>query len=213
MEATKSLKYPFLTTRDTSPSRAVLEGLKLSPSDGCPATATCLASTQALRSRRGPSLRRSWIASSHTGQTGAPHRLDRYRPVRPVRLIWHCCSIVFGSPVLALWINQGTQWFLVNHWKPCELGVASTNYHSWLGSHVVPARPWFWGSTKKPSTTSSCGSCHHAARTWPRWPQGPSNEPYLSFPHLEASPMTTFRACSSPAPTPVKPQPVPAILI
>jgi hypothetical protein len=36
-----------------------------------------------------------------TGQTGAP-------PVRPV---WHCCSTVFGSSVLALWINQGTQWF------------------------------------------------------------------------------------------------------
>jgi hypothetical protein len=34
----------------------------------------------------------------------------------------------------------------------------------------------------------------------------------LSSPHLEASPATTFRACSSPAPTPVKPQPAPAIL-
>jgi hypothetical protein len=31
MEATKSLKYPFLTTTDTSPSRAVLEIFKLSP--------------------------------------------------------------------------------------------------------------------------------------------------------------------------------------
>jgi hypothetical protein len=41
---------------------------------------------------------------------------------------------------------------------------------------------------------------------------GPSNEAYLSSPHLEASPATTFRACSSPAPTPVKPQPAPAIL-
>jgi hypothetical protein len=41
---------------------------------------------------------------------------------------------------------------------------------------------------------------------------GPSNEAYLSSPHLEASPAMTFRACSSPAPTPVKPQPVPAIL-
>jgi hypothetical protein len=29
---------------------------------------------------------------------------------------------------------------------------------------------------------------------------------------MEASPTTTFRACSSPAPTPVKPQPAPAIL-
>jgi hypothetical protein len=43
-----------------------------------------------------------------TDQTG-PHRSDRsYPPVRPVRC---CCSSVFGSLVLALWINQGTQWF------------------------------------------------------------------------------------------------------
>jgi hypothetical protein len=44
------------------------------------------------------------------------HRSDRcsspVRPVPPVRLVWHCCSTVFGSSVLALWINQGTQWFL-----------------------------------------------------------------------------------------------------
>jgi hypothetical protein len=59
---------------------------------------------------------------------------------------------------------------------------------------------------------SSCCSCHHAARTRPRWPPGPSNEAYLFSPHLEASPATTFRACSSPAPTQVKPQPAPAIL-
>jgi hypothetical protein len=102
--------------------------------------------------------------------------------------------------------------FLVNHRKPRELGVASANRHSWLGSHEVPARPWFCGSTKKPSMTSSCCSCHHAARTWPRWPPGPSNEAYLSSPHLEASSATTFGACSSPAPTPVMPQPAPAIL-
>jgi hypothetical protein len=60
--------------------------------------------------------------------------------------------------------------------------------------------------------TSSCCSCHHAARTRPRWPPGPSNEAYLSSPHLEASLATTFRACSSPAPTRSKPQPAPAIL-
>jgi hypothetical protein len=42
----------------------------------------------------------------HTGQTSAPHHSDP--PVRPV---WSCCSSVFGSSVLALWINQGTQWF------------------------------------------------------------------------------------------------------
>jgi hypothetical protein len=82
--------------------------LTLSPSDGCPATATLLASTQACDPDACPPLRRFLTASSHTGQTGAPHWSDRYPPVRPV---WHCCSTVFGSSVLALWINQGTQWF------------------------------------------------------------------------------------------------------
>jgi hypothetical protein len=42
------------------------------------------------------------------GQTGT-HRSDRSDPlVRPVRC---CCTSVFGFSVLALWINQGTQWF------------------------------------------------------------------------------------------------------
>jgi hypothetical protein len=35
-------------------------------------------------------------------------RLRRRTPVRPV---WSCCISIFGSSVLALWINQGTQWF------------------------------------------------------------------------------------------------------
>jgi hypothetical protein len=34
--------------------------------------------------------------------------LRRHTPVRPVRC---CYTSVFGSSVLALWINQGTQWF------------------------------------------------------------------------------------------------------
>jgi hypothetical protein len=55
-----------------------------------------------------PLLRRFWTASSHTSQTGAPHWSDLYPPVRPV---WSCCISVFGSSVLALWINQETQWF------------------------------------------------------------------------------------------------------
>jgi hypothetical protein len=52
MEATESLKYPYLITRDTSPLRVVLEVFRFSPSDGCPTTASCLALTQAMRSRR-----------------------------------------------------------------------------------------------------------------------------------------------------------------
>jgi hypothetical protein len=58
--------------------------------------------------------------------------------------------------------------------------------------------------------TSTCCSCHHAACTRPRWPPGLSNEAYLSSPHLSLA--MNFRACSSPAPTWVKPQPAPAIL-
>jgi hypothetical protein len=41
-------------------------------------------------------------------QTGT-HRSDRSDP--PVRPVWSCCSTIFGSSVLDLWINQGTQWF------------------------------------------------------------------------------------------------------
>jgi hypothetical protein len=42
------------------------------------------------------------------GQTDT-HRSDRSDP--PVRLVWSCCTSIFGFSVLALWINQGTQWF------------------------------------------------------------------------------------------------------
>jgi hypothetical protein len=43
-----------------------------------------------------------------TGKTGT-HWSDRSHP--SVRPVWRCCSSVFGSSVMALWINQGTQWF------------------------------------------------------------------------------------------------------
>jgi hypothetical protein len=43
-----------------------------------------------------------------TGQTGT-HRSDQsHAPVKPV---WSCCCTIFGSSVLALWINQGTHRF------------------------------------------------------------------------------------------------------
>jgi hypothetical protein len=62
-----------------------------------------------------------------TGRTGT-HPSDRSDP--PVRPVWHCCSTVFGSSVLAMWINQGTQWFSGEPLEPRELGVASANLHS-----------------------------------------------------------------------------------
>jgi hypothetical protein len=109
MKATESLKYLYLTTRDTSPSRAVLEVFKFSPSDGCPATAPRLASTQALRSRR-------VFSASKISDCVVAHRSDRCSsPVRPVRptgqtglaLLQHRLRF-FG---LGFWVNQGTQWF------------------------------------------------------------------------------------------------------
>jgi hypothetical protein len=66
--------------------------------------------------------------------------------------------------------------------------------------------------TRKPPSTGPRTTHGPQARTRLHWPSGPSNEAYLSSPHLEASPATTFHTCYSPAPTPVKPKPAPAIL-
>jgi hypothetical protein len=53
--------------------------------------------------------RRTPVRPIPTGQTGQTHRSDRSDP--PVRPVWSYCSTVFSSSVLALWINQGTEWF------------------------------------------------------------------------------------------------------
>jgi hypothetical protein len=90
MEAPKRLDYPSLITRDTCPLRADLEVFMSSPSVGCPATATCLALTQALRSRRVSSTSKHLSAGGQGGQTAAlggytgpgdltgPRRSDRH---------------------------------------------------------------------------------------------------------------------------------------
>jgi hypothetical protein len=135
MEATESLKCPYLTPKDTSPSRAVLEVFRFSPSDGCQATAPYLASTQAMRSRRVSSTSNSpnCVVAHHsdrcsslvrlvpTGQTSQTHRSDRSG------------AAAAPSSVLQSWLCGSTKepnGFLVNYWKPCELGVASTNRYS-----------------------------------------------------------------------------------
>jgi hypothetical protein len=135
MEATESLKYPYLITRDTSPSRVGLEVFRFSPLDGCPTTAPCLASTQAMRSRRVSSTSKipdcvvahrldscsSPVRLVPTGQTGQTHRSDRSGAAAAL------------SPVLQPWLCGSTKepsGFLVNHWKPRELSVASANHHT-----------------------------------------------------------------------------------
>jgi hypothetical protein len=112
-----------------------LEVFKLSPSDGCPATATCIASTQALRSRRISSAAKipncvvahwsDWCSSPvrpvPTGQTVQTHRSDRSSTAAAL------------SSVLRSWLCGSTKepsGFLVNHRKPRELDVASANHHS-----------------------------------------------------------------------------------
>jgi hypothetical protein len=55
------------------------------------------------------------------GQNGQTHRLDRYG------------TAAAPSSVLRSWLCGSTKepsGFLVNHWKPRELGVASANRHS-----------------------------------------------------------------------------------
>jgi hypothetical protein len=88
----------------------------IAPSDGWPATANLLSPDASLvipmRALRfeisGERRRTPFRPVLLTGQTGT-HRLDRSDP--PVRPVQCCCTSVFGSSVLALWIIQGTQCF------------------------------------------------------------------------------------------------------
>jgi hypothetical protein len=124
-------KIPLIT-RDTSPSRAVLEVFRFSPSDGCPATAPCLASTQAMRSR-------CVSSASKILDCVVAHRSDWCSS--PVRLVptgqthWSDRSLAVAAPSSVLWSwlcgsTKEPNGFLVNHWKPRELSVASANRHS-----------------------------------------------------------------------------------
>jgi hypothetical protein len=112
-----------------------LEVFRFSPSNGCPATAPCLASTQAMRSRHVSSAskvpdyvvahRSDWCSSPVrpvlTDRTGQTHRSDR--------------SDAAAAPSLVLWswLSGSTKepnGFLVNHRKPRELGGTSANRHT-----------------------------------------------------------------------------------
>jgi hypothetical protein len=85
-------------------------------------------------------------------------KLPAPRDPKPVRPVLQTGQVGFGvttTPSLRPQLCGSTELpngFLVNHRKPRELDVASANHHSWLGSHEVPAQPWFCGSTKKLST-------------------------------------------------------------
>jgi hypothetical protein len=98
-------------------------------------TATCLASTQALRSQR-------VFSASKIPDCVIAHRSDRCSS--PVRLVptgqtgqthrsYQSGTAAAPSSVLRSWLCGSTKepsGFLVNHWKPRELGVAPANLHS-----------------------------------------------------------------------------------
>jgi hypothetical protein len=93
-----------------------LEVFVITPSDGCPSTANLLSldaslaiSTRVLCLEVSILRRRTPVRLVFLTSQTSTHRLYRSNPpVRPVRCY---CTSVFGSSVLALWINQGTQWF------------------------------------------------------------------------------------------------------
>jgi hypothetical protein len=65
--------------------------------------------------------RRTPVRPVPTGQTGQTHRSDPFGAAAALSL------------VLRSWLCEPTKepsGFLVNHWKPHELGVASVNRHS-----------------------------------------------------------------------------------
>jgi hypothetical protein len=101
MEALKRPNYPYLITRDTSSTRANSEVFRFSPSDGCPTTAICLASTQALRSRHVSSASKLLGGCDQGGQTAPPGRFNR-----PGWL-----HLLVESSASVLWLNRVTQWF------------------------------------------------------------------------------------------------------
>jgi hypothetical protein len=112
MEATESLKHPFLITRYTSPS-------------------SMCGDRNLLSLNASPAIPKRVLRFEDSG-------LRRRTPVRPVLLTCQTSThrsnqsstAAAPSSVLALWINQGTSGFLVNHQKPRELGVACANLHS-----------------------------------------------------------------------------------
>jgi hypothetical protein len=100
----------------------------IDPSDECPATVNLLSldaslaiSTRVLRFEVSGLLRHTPVRPVLlTGQTGT-HRSDWSDAAAP------------PSSVLQSWLCGSTKepsGFLVNHWKPRELGVAFTNRHS-----------------------------------------------------------------------------------
>jgi hypothetical protein len=179
-----------------------LEVFRFSLSDRCPAITTCLASTQALRSRRVSSASKLLDGSDHGGQTAPPGRLNR--PGWPHLLVESSASV--------LWLNRVTQWF---SGEPLQTPRTRCSLRQ---SPLITRLPRSPGSTLVLRLNQE--TVHDFVPLFLP-PYGLHMNP-LATESFEPSLLvfstprgltgTTFHTCSSPAPTPIKPQPVPAIL-
>jgi hypothetical protein len=125
MEATERQNYPYYIKLGYTPPKGLLGNFIVAPSDGYPMTANFLSldaslaiSTRVLHFEASGSRRRTSVRPvSSTGQTGTTSQT--------VLMLLHLR--------LRSWLCGSTQepnGFLVNHWKPRELGVASGIHHS-----------------------------------------------------------------------------------
>jgi hypothetical protein len=157
MEATEIRNYPYYIIVRHTPPKGTLRILVISPSDECPTTAPCLASTLALRTR-------CVSSASKSPKTHNAHRSDRCSP--QIRLAL-CCSR--ARIILRSWLCGSTKepiGFVVNHYKPYRLGVTSTTLplKTWL--------PWlsqlglvFEAQPRNYTRFRLAHPCHHAAHT------------------------------------------------
>jgi hypothetical protein len=127
--------------------------------------------------------------------TGQTHRSDRSgAAASPSSVLWSSFCVSTKEPC----------GFLVNHWKPRELG-------SLRQSPLMTRLPRSPGSTLVLRLNQETIHDFILLFMPPCSPHltllatGSLEQAYLSSPHVEASPAMTFRACSSPTPTPVKP--------
>jgi hypothetical protein len=98
-------------------------------------------------------------------------------PTIPPRVRKHRSFSARSDPVSARWASN-----------LCFVAKPSNPTVLWWTASNPACRLRSWATTlhRLLSATSSCFSCHHAARTWPRWPPGPSSWAYLSLHSSEA---------------------------
>jgi hypothetical protein len=88
-------------------------------------------------------------------------------------------SMLLGTPGSRLRPPSLRSWFCGSPSNPTVLWWTAAN-------PACKLRSWAATLHRLLSTTSSCFSCHHVARTRPCWPPGPSSWAYLSLHSSEA---------------------------